>query len=110
MHSVNEDGRPDRNHLVQRLDVLVPQPHAAVTDRVANALRLVGPVQRVSIAHVEPMGSQHPAILPLIRAVRRDHDITTRDYLATLYPRLDRYDAAVRVLADHVGPLDGDRR
>src|SRR5690242_6599861 len=56
------------------------------------------------------MRSKDPAILALVSAVWRDHDVTTRDDLATLYSGLDRHDSAVLVLPDHVRPFDGDRR
>src|SRR5436190_20854117 len=56
------------------------------------------------------MRSEDATVLPLVRAVWRDHDVTTRHHLATLYSRLDRHDSAVRVLPDHVGSLDSDPR
>ena len=34
--SINVDRSPDRNDVEERLDVLVPKPDAAVTDRSAN--------------------------------------------------------------------------
>src|SRR6476469_8967660 len=81
-----------------------------MTDRMANTLRLVGPVQGISIAHVQAMGPEDAAVLSLVRAVRRDHDITTRHHLATLYARLDRHDSAILVLPDHVRAFDSDHR
>ena len=42
--SIYEDRGAYGNHLIEHLDVLVPKPDAPVTDRAANALRLVGAV------------------------------------------------------------------
>src|SRR5215207_8314265 len=106
--SIYEDRSADRNHLKEGFDVLVAQSHAPVTDRAANALGLVGAVQRVAVTHVEPVGAQNSLVLALARPEGRDHDVAARHDLPPLYPWLDRYGPAVAVLAHHVGAVDGD--
>src|SRR5436305_14700084 len=88
--SVDEDWRAHRHHLIQRFDILVAQSHAAVTDRSANALRMVGAVQGVAVSHVEAVGAEDALVLALVRAVWRDHDVAPRHDLSTLDARLER--------------------
>ena len=73
--SVDVDGRPDGNDVEQRLDVLVPKPNAAVTDRSANGLRIVSPVKGIAIAEVEAEGSENALELAL-----PGHNLTNRRF------------------------------
>src|ERR1700676_2463545 len=88
--SVDVDRRADLHHTIQRSDVLVPQPYAAVAGRTANTGRIVGAVDAVTVAHVEPVSAQHAFVLALVRAVRRDDDVAASNDLAPLDRGADR--------------------
>ena len=53
-------GSSDRDHLIERLDVFVPQPNTAVTGGRSDARRVVGSVKRVAVSHIQPIRPSTP--------------------------------------------------
>src|SRR4051812_4338356 len=78
---VDVDRRTERHHVVKRFNVFVSEADAAMTDRSANRLWLIGAVQSVAIAQVEAECAEHAFVFALARAEGRDDDIAVGDEL-----------------------------
>ena len=84
IRSVDVDRRSDLHHGIQSVDVLVPESHAAMANRMANTGRIVGSMNAVAVAEVEPVSAEHALVFTLIGAERRDHDIAASNDLVPL--------------------------
>src|SRR5438045_2166263 len=107
--SIQVDRRPNPHHLIERRDILVPQAHAAVTRRLADALRLVGPVDAIAIAHLQAVGAEYALVLPLVGAVGRNYDVAVCRDLMPLASATQRRHSAVRIPSDDVCAVHLDR-
>src|SRR5690242_7215364 len=95
--SVDEDRRADRHDAIQKVDVLVAKTHAPVTHGVSDRCRIVGAVQCVTVAEIEAMVAEHTVVATLMRAVRRNDNVSTDDDLAT-FGDIERHEPTIRIL------------
>jgi len=65
------------------------------------------PVQRVAVAHVQPIRSQYPRVLSLRSAEWRDDDVLVDDNFPAL-GHVERDQLTVGGLSDDLGSFDGD--
>ena len=105
--SVYVDRSADGYDVEERLDVLVPQSYAAVTDRSANGRWIVRAVKCVAIAQIEAESAEDAFVLTLPRAVRRDDDVPI-GYDLLAFRRLERLCAAIGRSFHDVGSVDRD--
>src|SRR5678815_1179610 len=79
--SIDIDRRPNGNHVVQLLDVLILEAYATMTYRAPDCLRGIGSMNAVSVAKHKPPGSKHTLVTSLIHSVRRNENVAVGNYL-----------------------------
>src|SRR6185437_14041553 len=86
-----------------------PEAHAAMAHRLPHRCGLVGPVQGVSVAEVQPVAAQHAAILPLIGAEGwHDEFLPDNDFVPLA--RLEWDNCSVGHFSHHVVARNSDNR
>src|SRR5690242_13671018 len=108
IRSVDVDRRPDRHHVVERPDVLVPEPYAPMAHGVADAGRGVRAVDAVAVSQVEPVRAEDALVLALVGAEGRDHDVAARHDLVPFLRVAQAHHPTIWVDLHDVGALHGD--
>src|SRR4051812_29060192 len=77
---------PNRDHRIEFLDVFVAHADAAVADRLPDGFGVIGAMDTVTVAELEPAGSQHAHVPARGSAVGRNDDVAIRDNLLAFDP------------------------
>src|SRR4026207_6469 len=79
-----------------------------MTDRLPDRFGLVGPVDSVAVAQLEPAGPEHPEVPPGGGPERGNNYVSAGDDLPALGAAAQRNRATVTVASDYFAALGGD--